>query len=74
MAEPIPTGASTQELLALSRQYQMTIGAGLIERAADGQLYNSYVVAMPNDAPLTTRYLTTLEIQEDLSDLTDKKE
>jgi len=26
----------------------MTIAAGLIERAPDGQLYNGYVVAMPN--------------------------
>jgi predicted amidohydrolase len=26
----------------------MTIGAGLIERAEDGQLYNSYLVAMPD--------------------------
>jgi predicted amidohydrolase len=26
----------------------MTIGAGLIERAADGSLYNAYVVAMPD--------------------------
>ena len=26
----------------------MTIGAGLVERADDGRLYNSYVVAMPD--------------------------
>jgi predicted amidohydrolase len=38
---------ATQELLALSRRYNMTIGAGLIEQADDGGLYNSYVVAMP---------------------------
>src|SRR5256885_3820002 len=48
LAEPVPEGQSTEELLRLSREHGMTIGAGLIERAADGQLYNGYVVAMPN--------------------------
>ena len=48
LAEPIPSGPSTQELLALSKEHGMTIGAGLIERADDGTLYNAYVVAMPN--------------------------
>lgn len=48
LAEPVPEGPSTQALLSLSREHGMTIGAGLIERAADGSLYNSYVVAMPD--------------------------
>src|SRR6059058_6424771 len=48
LAEPVPEGQSTEELLRLSREHGMTIGAGLIERAADGRLYNGYVVAMPN--------------------------
>ena len=48
LAEPVPDGPSTNELLRLSRQYGMTIGAGLIEKAADGKLYNAYVVAMPD--------------------------
>jgi predicted amidohydrolase len=48
LSEPIPTGPSTQRLLALSVKYNMTIGAGLIERSKDGVLYNSYVVAMPD--------------------------
>ena len=26
----------------------MTVGAGLVERAADGALYNTYLVALPN--------------------------
>ncbi len=47
LAEPVPAGPSTQELLALSSRYAMTIGAGLIEAADDGTLYNTYVVAMP---------------------------
>ncbi len=48
LSENVPDGSSAQELLALSRQYGMTIGAGLIEQAEDGELYNSYVVAMPD--------------------------
>jgi predicted amidohydrolase len=31
-----------------AREYGMTVGAGLIESAPDGTLYNSYVVAMPD--------------------------
>jgi predicted amidohydrolase len=48
LAEPVPDGPSTRALLALARDHGMTIGAGLIERADDGRLYNGYVVAMPN--------------------------
>jgi predicted amidohydrolase len=48
LAEPIPAGPASQRLLTLSKQHQMTIGAGLVELGDDGQLYNSYVVAMPN--------------------------
>ncbi len=36
LAEPVPEGPSTQRLLALARQYQLTIGAGLIERERSG--------------------------------------
>jgi len=48
LAEPVPEGPSSQELLSLSARHGMTIGAGLIEQSSDGQLYNTYVVAMPN--------------------------
>jgi predicted amidohydrolase len=48
LAEPLPDGPAAQRLLGLSRQHRLTIGAGLIERAADAQLYNSYFVAMPD--------------------------
>lgn len=48
LAEPIPAGPSTEILLSLSSTSGMTIGAGLIERADDGSLYNSYIVAMPD--------------------------
>ena len=48
LAEPVPDGASTQELLRLSKQHGMTICAGLIERAGGGKFYNASVVAMPD--------------------------
>jgi len=48
LAEGVPDGASTQELLRLSREHSITIGAGIIERGDDGKFYNAYVVAMPD--------------------------
>ena len=48
LAEPVPAGPSTHQLLALAASAKMTIGAGLIEIAGDGKLYNTYVVAMPD--------------------------
>lgn len=48
LAEEVPSGPSTAALVKLAHQYQMIVGAGLIERANDGQLYNTYVVAMPD--------------------------
>ncbi|MCA8996888.1 MAG: nitrilase family protein [Planctomycetaceae bacterium] len=48
IAEPVPDGASTQALVSLARETGMTLGAGLIEAAADGRFYNAYVVAMPD--------------------------
>lgn len=48
LAEPVPSGPSTQELLKLSSEFNMTIGAGLIESTEGGELFNTYVVAMPD--------------------------
>jgi len=48
LAEPVPDGPSSVELLRLSRENGMTIGAGLVERDTEGRFYNSYVVAMPD--------------------------
>jgi predicted amidohydrolase len=47
LAEPVPSGESTQKLISLAGKYNMTVGAGLIEITDDGKLYNTYVVAMP---------------------------
>ncbi|HKT11927.1 MAG TPA: nitrilase family protein [Terriglobia bacterium] len=48
LAEPVFGGPSSQELIALSKQHGMTVGAGLMEAGEDGALYNTYVVAMPD--------------------------
>jgi predicted amidohydrolase len=48
LAEPVPSGASTQELIRLASEVDMTIGAGLIEISEAGTLHNTYVVAMPD--------------------------
>ena len=48
LAEPVFDGPSSGALMDLSRQYGMTVGAGLVELAEGGRLYNTYVVAMPD--------------------------
>ena len=47
VAEPLFDGPSSQATMDLARRYRVTVGAGLVEM--DGaQMYNAYVVAMPN--------------------------
>jgi len=48
LAEPVPDGPCAQELLRLSREHGLSIGAGLVERGDDGRIYNSYMFAMPD--------------------------
>ena len=48
LAEPVFDGPSSQELMKLATNTGMTLGAGLIEQADDGKLYNTFVVAMPD--------------------------
>ena len=48
LAEPVFGGPSSQALIEMSKEYGMTIGAGLIERGDDGKFYKPYVVAMPD--------------------------
>jgi predicted amidohydrolase len=59
LAEPVPSGPSSQQLLAWARQHQMVIAAGLIELADDGQLYNTHVVALPDGRIQSHRKLHT---------------
>jgi predicted amidohydrolase len=66
LAEPVFDGPSTQTLLAWSREFGMTIGAGLVERTDDGKLYNTYVVVMPNGEMVRHRKIQAFE-HDDIS-------
>ena len=57
LAEPVPDGPSSRRLLDLARVHQMTIGGGLVERAGDDRLFNTYVVAMPDGRVVRHRKL-----------------
>ena len=48
LAEPVFEGPSSQGLISRAREYNMTIGAGFVEIAKDGELFNTYVVALPD--------------------------
>jgi len=43
LAETIPEGPSTQNLIQIARRHRLAVLAGLVERDADGLLYNTYV-------------------------------
>ena len=48
LAEPVPDGPSSKQISALAIEFQLIIGAGLVELAPDGTLYNTYLVADPD--------------------------
>jgi predicted amidohydrolase len=60
LAEPVD-GSCTQDLLRLAREHGMTVGAGLLERASDGCVYNAYVVAKPDGTRAVHRKLHVFE-------------
>lgn len=59
LAETIPNGLISQQVLSDAAKYNMVIGVGLIELAEDGQLYNSYLVAEPDGQYFVHRKLHT---------------
>jgi predicted amidohydrolase len=59
LAEYVPQGATCQALLAMSAQYKISIGAGLIEMDDKGRLYNTYVMAMTDGRLAKHRKLHT---------------
>ncbi len=61
LAEPIPSGPSTQRLRALAQRHGVTIGAGLFEAAGNGVFHNSYVVALPDGTVHCHRKLHAFE-------------
>ncbi|BBV75233.1 hydrolase [Raoultella planticola] len=48
LAERIDDSPSLARIARLAQSYEMAIGVGLIERASDDRLYNTYVVCMPD--------------------------
>ena len=48
LAEPVPDGTSVKRLVELAIEYQLIVGAGLIELSSDGRLFNTYVIAHPD--------------------------
>ncbi|WP_035052868.1 nitrilase family protein [Andreprevotia chitinilytica] len=60
LAEPLD-GPSIKVVQALAQSHRIAIGAGLIERADDGRLFNSYVVCMPDGQKHCHRKLHAFE-------------
>ncbi|WP_052283280.1 nitrilase family protein [Kluyvera genomosp. 1] len=48
LAESTDTSQSLANVALLAKKYDMAIGAGFIEKGADGKLYNAYAVCMPD--------------------------
>ncbi|PYJ57660.1 MAG: acyltransferase [Verrucomicrobia bacterium] len=61
MAEPVFDGPSSRRLVELARRSRMTLGAGLVERGARGEFYNTYVVAMSDGSAQRHRKLHAFE-------------
>ena len=57
LAESVPDGPTTLELLGLAREHGISVGAGFLERSDEGDLFNSYVVAMPDGSLVCHRKL-----------------
>ncbi len=54
IAEPVPDGPSTRELIAIAREAGVVVMAGLIEAGTDGKFYKCYAVVGPDG--FLTRY------------------
>ncbi len=59
IAEPVPDGPSTGELMRISSEYRTVIMAGLFERDADDRIYNCYVTVSPEGYVAKYRKLHT---------------
>ncbi|GLO63454.1 hydrolase [Vibrio sp. MACH09] len=59
LAEFVPQGETSQVLTDMSIKYDISIGVGLIEKDEAGNLYNSYIMAMPDGKVAKHRKLHT---------------
>ena len=48
LSEDIESGPSVERIKRLAKEHNLLIGAGLIEKAPSGELYNTYVAALPD--------------------------
>ena len=48
LSEQVFDGISSKTIISLAKEHKMTIGAGLVEKTDTGELYNTYIVAMPD--------------------------
>lgn len=64
LSEPLPKGPSAEKVRQLAMDLGIGIGAGLLERSADGELFNSYFVALPNGDVHVHRKLHAFEHDE----------
>ena len=48
LAEPVPDGLCSQALRDLAQQHGVAVGAGFVEQDEDGQLYNAWLLALPD--------------------------
>lgn len=56
LAEPVPDGPSFRRLAAIARECGVALGAGLIEREADGTLRKCYAVVAPDGSLLAKHH------------------
>ena len=61
LAERVPDGPSTAQLVELAGRLRITIGAGLVEAAENDVFHNTYVVAMPDGRVARHRKLHAFE-------------
>ena len=57
LAEPVPSGPSTQTLKKMAKESGVVIGAGFVEVTDSGELFNTYVVALPDGSTYRHRKL-----------------
>ena len=48
IAEEVPNGPSVKRLIAIAREFNVVVAAGLLERDAAAKVYNTYVIVSPD--------------------------
>jgi predicted amidohydrolase len=64
LSETVPDGPSCVQVRELARELGIGIGAGLLERSSDGELFNSYFLALPDGQVHTHRKIHAFEHDE----------